>query len=87
MTVEQIDAFLRKNKFDQKFIKFNFKSREAFIGLFVKTEDYDHLKEKNFWRIITESNKKQYLLSKDMNLTRIFSGTSFVKLSVVETMG
>jgi len=86
MTIEQIEAFLRKHKFDQKSIKVNFKSREAFVGVFVKTADYDHLKGKNFWRIIIESNKKQYLLSKDMNLTRIFSGTAFVKLSVIETI-
>ncbi|MCS3800582.1 short-chain dehydrogenase [Niastella sp. OAS944] len=87
MTVEQIDTFLRKHKFDQKSVKVSFKSRNALIGMFVKTEDYDQLKGKNFWRIIIESNKKQYLSSKDMNLTRIFHGTAFVKLSVVDTIG
>jgi hypothetical protein len=83
MTVEQIDAFLRKNKFDQRSVRINFKSRDAFTGIFVKAADYDHLKGKNFWRIIVESNITQYLSSKDMNLTRIFHGTAFVKLSVV----
>jgi len=87
MTVEQIDTFLRKNKSDQRSIKINFKSRDAFIGRFVKAADYDHLKGKNFWRIIIESNLNHYLSSKDMNLTRIFHGTSFVKLSVVESIG
>ncbi|MCS3794847.1 short-chain dehydrogenase [Niastella sp. OAS944] len=87
MTVEQIDTFLRKNKSDKRSIKINFKTRDAFIGMFVKAEDYDHLKGKNFWRIIIESNIKQYLSSKDTSLTRIFHGTAFVKLSVVENIG
>lgn len=87
MTVEQIDSFFRRNKSDKKSIKINFKTRDAFIGRFVKADDYDHLRCKNFWRIIIESNIKQYQSSKDTNLTRIFHGTSFVKLSVVENIG
>jgi hypothetical protein len=85
MTVKQIDAFLSKHKFDNT-IKVNFRSRTAFTGIFVKTKDFDDLKEKNFWRIINESNVKQYLTSKDNNLARIFNGTEFVKLTVVEAI-
>lgn len=87
MTVEQIDTFLRKHNFDQFPVKVSFRSRAAFTGIFVKTKDYDDLKGKNFWRIINESNVKQYLSSKDTNLARIFNGTEFVKLTVVETIG
>jgi hypothetical protein len=86
MTVNQIDAFLRKNNYGKNTVKVNFRSRTAFTGIFVKTADYDDLKEKNFWRIINESNVKQYLSSKDNNLARIFSGTEIVKLTVVEAV-
>jgi len=87
MTVEQIDAFLRKNNFEQNSVKVNFRTRTAFTGIFVKTDDFDDLKGKNFWRIINESNVKQYLSSKDKNLARIFNGTEFVKLSKGESIG
>ncbi|HEX6431125.1 MAG TPA: hypothetical protein VF008_25720, partial [Niastella sp.] len=56
----------------------------AFTGIFVKTDDYDHLRGKNFWRVINESNVKQYLSSKDTKLARIFNGSDFTKLAVVE---
>jgi hypothetical protein len=84
MTIEKIDTFLRKNKFDQNQVKVNFKTRTAFTGIFLKTDDYDDLKGKNFWRVINESNVKQYLSSKDTKLARIFNGSDFTKLAVVE---
>jgi hypothetical protein len=84
MTSEQIDNFLKKHNFDQQTVKVSFRTRTAFIGIFVKTDDYDDLKVKNFWRVINESNVKQYLTSKDTKLARIFNGTEFVKLAVAE---
>jgi hypothetical protein len=84
MTVEQIDNFLRKNNFDQQTVKVSFRTRAAFVGIFIKTDDYDDLKVKNFWRVVNESNVKQYLSSKDTKLARIFNGTEFVKLSLAE---
>jgi hypothetical protein len=86
MTGKQIDAFLRKHNFEQNSVKVNFRSRPSFVGIFVKTDDYDHLKGKNFWRVINESNVKQYRLVKDLSLARIFNGTEFVKLTSVETV-
>lgn len=87
MTSEQIDTFLRRNDFDRHPVKVSFRSRNAFTGIFVKTDDYDELKGKNFWRVINESNVKKYLASKDTNLARIFNGTEFVKLTIVEMIG
>lgn len=85
MTVEQIDTFLRKHKYDLHQVKVSFRTRATFTGIFIKTEDYDDLKGKNFWRVINESNVKQYLTSKDTKLARIFNGSEFVRLTVVET--
>lgn len=87
MTDKQIDTFLRKYNFDQHPVKVNFRTRASFTGIFVKTNDYDELKGKNFWRVINESNVKEYLSSKDTNLARIFNGAEFVKLSVVKSIG
>lgn len=87
MTKEQIDTFLRKNKYDRHPVKVSFRTRATFTGIFIKTGDYDELKGKNFWRVINESNVKRYLTSKDTNLARIFNGTEFVKLTVSEMIG
>lgn len=87
MTLEQIDAFLQKNQFDRNPVKVSFRTRNAFTGIFVKTADYEDLKGKNFWRIINESNVKNYLKSKDTNLARIFNGSEITKLTVVEMIG
>lgn len=87
MTVEQIDKFLVKNKYDQNPVKVSFRTRTAFTGIFVKTDDYDDLKGKNFWRLINESNVKQYLTSKDTKLARIFNGSEFTRLTAVESVG
>lgn len=87
MTIEQIDTFLRKNNFDRHQVKVSFRTRSAFTGIFVKTEDYDDLKVKNFWRVVNESNVKQYITSKDTNLARIFNGSEFVKLTIMESIG
>lgn len=87
MTNEQIDNFLQKNDYDRKPIKVSFKGRNAFTGIFIKTADYNDLKAKNFWRIVNESNVKNYLASKDSNLARIFNGTEITKLTVVDLLG
>jgi hypothetical protein len=52
------------------------------LGMFINTGDYDDLKSKNFWRIVTGSNIDNWKKSKDMNLARIFNGAEFTKLSL-----
>jgi hypothetical protein len=87
MTIVQIDSFLHKIQFDRQAVKVSFKSREPFIGFFVKTNEYDDLKGKNFWRIIGQNNLQNYLTSKNANLSRIFSGTEITNLKAVEMVG
>jgi hypothetical protein len=53
----------------------------------VKTNEYDDLKGKNFWRIIGQNNLQNYLTSKNANLSRIFSGTEITNLKAVEMVG
>jgi len=52
------------------------------LGMFINTGDYEDLKSKNFWRIVTGANIDNWKKSKDMNLARIFNGSEFTKLSL-----
>ncbi len=84
MTVEQIERFLDNEKIpDGKIIRFELKKRNPVRGLVVKGRDYNDLKVKNFWRIVTQTHLAAYQKSQDINLARIFSGSDFAKLSLV----
>ena len=84
MTVEQIETFLAKETVPQgKIIRFEMKKRNPVRGLIVQGRDYNELKGKNFWRIVTQSNLAEYNKSQNINLAKIFSGTEFAKLSLV----
>jgi len=84
MTVEQIEQFLSRETVPQgKIIRFEMKKRNPVRGLIVKGKDYDELKGKNFWRIVTQMNLTEYQKTQNINLAKIFSGTDFAKLSLV----
>lgn len=84
MTVEQIETFLAKETVPQgKIIRFEMKKRNPVRGLIVKGRDYNELKGKNFWRIVTQTHLAEYNKSQNINLAKIFSGTEFAKLSLV----
>ena len=84
MTVEQIETFLKKESIPQgKVIRFEMKKRNPVRGLIVQGRDYNELKTKNFWRIVTQTNLAAFQKSNDINLAKIFSGTDFAKLSLV----
>lgn len=81
MNVEQIELFLKKDTAAQDTcVKINFKKRDAVYGLFIRTKDFDDLKSKNFWRIVTKTHFDQWYKTKDMSLARIFSGSEFTRL-------
>lgn len=84
MTVEQIETFLAKEAIPKgKVIRFELKKRNPVRGLIVQGRDYDELKAKNFWRIVTQTRLNDYQKTKDISLARIFSGSDFAKLSYV----
>jgi hypothetical protein len=85
MNVEEIEKFLDKQPLKQgQHVKIDFKKRDSIFGLFVKGNDYDDLKAKNFWRIVTATHMDEYLKSKNISLAKIFSGSEFSRLSVKE---
>jgi hypothetical protein len=82
MTSEQIEKFLGAAKDEhQEPAKIFFKTRSTVEGVFIKTPDYMELKRKNFWRIVSVKNLDDYKTSKDVNLSRIFNGAEFTRLS------
>lgn len=86
MTVEQIEQFLTKETIPQgKIIRFEMKKRNPVRGLIIKDRDYDELKGKNFWRIVTQTHLAEYTKTKNNNLAKIFSGSEFAKLSLVSS--
>lgn len=84
MTSELISRFVENEQLPDSFVKIEFKKRNAVKGKFVKVRDYEELKSKNFWRIVSETNIEEWNKSQNINLVRIFNGTEFTKLSVVK---
>lgn len=84
MQIEEIEKFLKKNTTAPNYVKITFKKRDAIYGLFVADSDYAHLKSKNFWRIVPQSQFTAYNKSKNVNLAKIFCGTEFSRLTVYQ---
>jgi hypothetical protein len=83
MTNKQIEDFFTNNKTINRTIKIAFKSRNPVEGIFIETRDYDELKSKNFWRIVSNTHVDNYKKTKDINLSRIFNGSEMTKLSCI----
>lgn len=83
MDIESIEKFLTTNA--NKFNVFNihFKDRSPVSGIFVEARDGKELKAKNFWRFVNAKNLKEWKTTKDINLSRLFNGASFTRLSGV----
>jgi hypothetical protein len=86
MNSEQIQSFLNKNiSKKDKYVKISFQKRESLYGLFLTdNSDSKELSSKNFWRIVTQKNFDQYNKFGDMNLSRIFNGSEFTRLSLLK---
>ena len=82
MNAEEVERFLGRQKLAaSQRVKINFKKRDAIFGLIVEGKDYNELKAKYFWRIVTGPNIEAWTNSKDINLAKIFSGFEFSGLS------
>lgn len=82
MTSEDIEQFfVRKATLNEDYVKITFKKRASIFGLFLKDADYSHLKEKNFWRIVPQSQLEAYKTSKNASFARLFNGKEFSKLA------
>jgi len=81
MTNDVIEKYLAPRNQNEKEMKIFFKQRSTITGLFVKANDYEELRSKNFWRIVTSHNVETWKKTKDINLAKIFNGTEFTRLA------
>jgi len=81
MTNEAILKQIETKEKSDKLVNIHFKQRNTITGLFIKGNDYDSLRSKNLWRIVTKVHVDEWRKTKDIALCRIFNGTDFTKLS------
>ena len=85
MNIEDIEKFFEKKAtLNEDYVKITFKQREDIYGLFLKDADYSYLKDKNFWRIVPQSQLEAYKISKNVNLARIYNGAEFSRLATYQ---
>lgn len=85
MNIEEIENFIKKQDFTNgKHVKVTFKQRDPIFGLFVIDGDFADLKAKNYWRIVRKRDFELWNKSKNPGLTKIFSGSEFSRLTVVQ---
>jgi hypothetical protein len=84
MTNEAIIKQIEGKDLADKMLNIHFKQRNTVTGLFIRTSDFDELKSKNLWRIVTKLHVDEWRKTKDINLCRIFNGTEFTRLSDVD---
>ncbi len=81
MTNDIIEKFIEGKNQQNRKINIHFKQRPTLTGMFIKTNDFEELKAKNFWRFVTEPKLEEWATTKDNSLARIFNGAEFTRLS------
>jgi len=81
MDIEKIERYILPMIGNNTMIEIHFKGRSSVTGLFIQGADYEELKSKNFWRVVHLSQMEKWSESSDMNIARIFNGSSFTSLS------
>ncbi len=81
MTNDMIEKFIETKARKSDKVNIFFKQRNTVKGIFIRNLDYEELKSKNFWRVISESKMEEWSRTKDNSLARIFNGAEFTKLS------
>ena len=80
MTADSISKHVEQGLLNSKPVSIFFKQRNTMVGFFIKEHDYEDMKAKNFWRIVSEAKVKEWKKTKDSNLARIYSGESFSRI-------
>ena len=82
MINELIAKFIESGHLSKTPVKIEFKKRNTILGIFVESNDYEDLKSKNFWRIVSETNIKEWKQTQNNNLAKIFSGSEFNRITL-----
>lgn len=80
MTSDMIEKYVESKEITGKPVNIFFRQRNAIVGLFIESRDYQELKSKNFWRIVSESKIAEWNKTKNEDLAKLFSGTDFTRL-------
>ena len=81
MAPEIIEKFIENKTRKGTPVNIHFKERGTVTGMFIQGSDYNELKAKNFWRIVSSASLGEWKKTEDINLTRIFNGISFTRLT------
>ncbi len=81
MDIGRIENYIKASIRNNTTVTIHFRGRLPVTGLFIRANDYNELKSKNFWRVVHASQLEQWLETKDINVARIFNGASFTSLT------
>lgn len=81
MTIELIEKFIQDQSRKGIPVNIHFKDRNPVNGMFINGRDYNELKSKNLWRVVHQASVEKWNENQDINLTRIFNGITFTRLS------
>lgn len=81
MTTEMIEKFIENKNRKESAINIHFKERSTVKGIFIRTDDYGELKDKNLWRVVSHAKIEEWNKTRNMDLAKIFNGLSFTRLS------
>ena len=81
MTTDIIEKYVEDTVRKNIVINIHFKERNTVAGVFVRGNDYEELKKKNFWRIVSPANMQNWSKTKNINFARLYNGAAFTKLS------
>lgn len=81
MTSDMIEKFVENKTRKGSTVNIHFKDRNTVKGFFIHGGDYDEMKSKNFWRIVSSNHVEEWEKTGDINLARLYNGMSFTRLS------
>ena len=81
MTTEMIEKFVENKSRKSAAVNIHFKERSSVKGMFIRSVDYDELKRKNLWRVVSDAKIEEWNRTRNMDLPRIFNGLSFTRLT------
>ncbi|HMO62838.1 MAG TPA: short-chain dehydrogenase [Ferruginibacter sp.] len=80
MTPELIGKYVESKDILDRPVNIFFRQRNSITGLFIKGNDYEEMKAKNFWRIVSESKIEEWHKTHNTDLAKLFSGSDFTRL-------
>jgi len=84
MTIETIKQFVENKNRKNIVVNIHFKERSTVKGLFIQSADYEELKDKNLWRVVSDSKIEEWNRTRNMDIPKIFNGLSFTRLTEEE---